>query len=234
MKERDTPTFLSEDGLRSFYAAQQERLRTSRSRNTLSRIWMSLERIRASGLTDFSVPKVCSVLGELGFAMAPQSIYNERGAIYRDLIRAYGRVYVSGRERDKSQTPLEKLLEAIPDMGARAIIRENLRLLARLERENSVLRSSLKEFEIPSSTGKVERGVANATMPLDDQARFRSEAKLTTAEREALVKSLDSERLEERGLVLEADGSISLGSTIMFPPRFVDAVRKVLSTLASS
>lgn len=120
-------------------------------------MWRALEELQAEGAPDFSISRVGSRSEKLG-GPKTQSLRNEGGEDYRELISAFARDI--GREmRPSALRPASQLDEAIgriPDLAVRTLIRLKLEDAKRLKTENDTLRMAFRELSVDASGIKVD------------------------------------------------------------------------------
>lgn len=202
------------DLARAFLADVKGRARLESKKRNLDLLWRALEQTRDEGKKRYGIADVGAKLAVLG-GMKAQSIRNEAGEDYRKLIQLFA-------DADSSPaldaSPLERALALIADDGVRQGVKAALVEARRLKVENDRLRALCGEIVIPLHAGMTPTAKAVAI----------PSAGLTPRLRSALQKGMSPERLAERGLSVNADGSINQGGQKLFPPGFASAIEQIL------
>ncbi len=194
----------------------------------LDRLWKVLECIRDDGSSDYSLAEVGRRLEKLG-GPKTQSLRNAQGLHFRTIISAYASAMEgSTRYVPKHRSNVEQALEMISDISARATLRVAIDEAKRLKTVNDNLHAAFKNIQIhsfartPTSNPRTA-GNQSDTVPTSEYVTLSPRLVL------ALKKGISVERLNERGLHINIDGSIqnSHGDNI-FPPAFAYAIEEIL------
>lgn len=210
---------------RQLYKTHREATNRESKVKNLDLLWGALEDIRNDGGRDYSLAEVGRRLEAAG-GPKTQSLRNAQGAQFRDIIGAYA-AGVSGSTKylSKTKSQVEAALELITDPSIRATLRMAIDEGKRLKVVNDNLHSAFKTLQV----GAVGAGTAKDSQ-IAAPARA-SESPLSSRLLRALKTGMDRTRLAERGMQVQADGSIhDEHGEVLFPPAFATAVGAVLAS----
>lgn len=204
----------------------------ARSRKSLEQLWAALEQMQADEVPDYSLARVGKYTDKMGGPKA-QSIRNENGAKFRELIDAFARTAGKARARTPAHPPsnVERAIEMIPDMAARVALKMMLEDRRRLQIENNDLRSAFKRLSVAPTRPEEPRGQVEVL----GAAAGPQAMTLDPAAISAINRFLASDWFEERLWTVDPDGSISddaTGGDMIAPPGFVDALRSIVQSHA--
>ncbi|WP_156885735.1 gamma-mobile-trio protein GmtX [Massilia niastensis] len=175
---------------------------------------------------DFSVAKIGRELEARGIQKS-QSYRNFTGKDYRDITEAFAHEF-GGRThhfRAASQTPLDKVIDALPDIDAQTRLRLIIREEAKLREENQQLRALLKK--IPSPELPIQDVHATSTSSGVTSLRPIGNAKQTPWT-QPLKQFLDPDWLAACGLKCEADGTVYHDNQAITLPGFSNQLQEVI------
>ncbi len=192
----------------------------ARKRNIKS-LWDTLESLRLEGCEDWSLANI-GRRSEQRKGMKTQSLRNSQGKVFRDLIGEYVQA-VSHAQPKAPASKLDEILASITDISSRALLREMIAEGKRYKHENDMLREAIKRLSI----GKAPEKASDMTNKVADQVEvLQASAPLKKSHAGVLKRALDEKRLAERGLRIEANGSLVDETGFeLFPPGFIDAIR---------
>lgn len=199
----------------AFLAEAKSRAMQESKKRNLDLLWSALEETRHEGRRKYGISDVGAKLAKLGGVRA-QSIRNDAGEDYRRLIQLFAEAD-SALAIDAS--PIEKALSLIPDESVRASVKASLAEAKRLKVENDRLRSICGELALPLHAGAASVVSPSASTSLGLTPRLRN----------ALQKGMLPDRLKERDLSVEEDGSVKQRGLTLFPPGFASAIALVLA-----
>jgi len=176
--------------------------------------------MKENGESAFLISKVVKELENHGVILRSQSIYNTNGECYKKLISVFrDNSNDKIKNYDQDLSTLNSAIELIPDNSIRVILRMKLSNSTKLYNENIFLRSAFKRLQLSSDSNI-----------LDDSQNFPINDSNDLPEYliKALIKGIDLRRLEERGLIIQSNGSIKYNEQILFPPSFVTAITAII------
>jgi hypothetical protein len=197
-------------------------------RRSLAVLWTVLEDMRKGNVRDYSISEVGRRLEKAG-GPKTQSLRNEGGKDFRDLIATYAAAVGRGTERIPrgERTQLDIALDAVADPGMRALFKQVVAENRMLKHQNDELRSAFKSLSVKAPrTSPVEFKTEPEILP----STTTSLGDLVPSEVDALRRSIDQGRLDENGWSVQSNGSVvdDTGTTIL-PPGFAIAISKVIS-----
>lgn len=197
-------------------------------RHSLAVLWTVLEDMRKGNVRDYSISEVGRRLEKAG-GPKTQSLRNEGGKDFRDLISAYAAAVGRGTERIPrgDRTQLDIALDAVAEPGMRALFKQVVAENRMLKHQNDELRSAFKSLSVnaprtfPTEIKTEPEILPSTTTAMED---------LAPSEIEALKRSIDQDRLDENGWCIQSNGSVvdDAGTTIL-PPSFAIAISKVIA-----
>lgn len=208
---------------RQLYKTHREATNRESKVKNLDLLWGALEDIRNDGSRDYSLAEVGRRL-EVAGGPKTQSLRNAQGAQFRDIIGAYA-AGVSGSTKylSKTKSQVEAALELITDPSIRATLRMAIEEGKRLKVVNDNLHAAFKTLQV----GAIGAATTAETPSLPAPAK--SVEPLPAKLIRALKKGMDRTRLAERGMRVQADGSICDDhGEVLFPTAFATAVDAVL------
>lgn len=209
---------------RALYEAIKKNAKKEEKVKNLDKLWMILNEIRENGERDFSLAEIGRRLEHLG-GMKTQSLRNEQGVDYRNIIQAYANA-INGSTRyiSKNRSNIEEVLSLINDPSIRATIKMAIDEAKRLKVINDNLHAAFKNIQVGSNLIQ-----NNKNESLEEKIKYSEKKILSFQFVQALRKGIDEKRLAQQGLNIENNGSITNehGDTV-FPPSFVFAIREIL------
>ncbi len=143
IKDESNPGATADD----VYQEMLCRTESKRKKNNLTNVWTALEHLRQLKVEEFTVASVGRAINGLGLVgPKTQSIRNEEGQDFRDLIRAYDAEH--GKRRDAKVLPAdEELVVSIPDLRTAAHVRMVLNENASLKRRIDLLHATFRKLD---------------------------------------------------------------------------------------
>ena len=195
-------------------------------RTNLDRLWAVLEEIRGES-SEFTLAEIGRRLEARG-GPKTQSLRNDNGADFRELIEAYVDEMPKATRRagvNSKVNPdrIEEALALVQDIGVRTGLLQVLAENKLLKHQNDQLRASFKGLSVS------EKQFIPSTEP-SCQVVTSGNPVLNEADLAALRRGMDSDRIIENGWMVQDDGSVVDDSgVVVLPPGFVHAVQKLLS-----
>ena len=190
-------------------------------------LWNLLISQYRNGDMDFSVAKIGRELQARGIQNS-QSYRNSTGKDYRDITEAFAHE-VGGRThhfRAVSQTPLDQVIDSLPDLDAQFRLRLIIREEAKQRYENQQLRSLLKQMPSP---GLPEHAAPTASTP---SAVTPLHPKNNSKQRpwtQPLKQFLEPDWLSASGLKCDADGTVYHDNQPITLPGFSTQLQQVIA-----
>lgn len=188
--------------------------KSNRRKLSLTAINDTCKEQRASGYTDFSIAAV-SRAGRARGVPSAQSIRNDSGAVYRELINAWKERYSCSIAKVKNNE--REWVDKIDDPALRYLALELLAKNKSLEAELQLFRSvTVLEIDLRKKTDKDESDVPQ----LD----------LTDSEYRSLMSATDEVKLRKFGLQIVSRGAVvSENNSVVFERGFVSAIKKIVT-----
>jgi hypothetical protein len=219
------------DGAEQVYRELLDRTRHQRAVKSLELLWATLHKMREDDVPDYSIARVGKYSEDTGGPRA-QSIRNQNGAHFRELIDAFARTDGKSRQKSPAQPPsnVERAIDLIPDMAARVALKMMMEDRRRLQVETNELRTAFKRLSVATTVPDRKTDLIGqaAVTPINDQPNLGT---LDATAIGAIERFLSPDWIDERLWSVEPDGSISddaIGGDMIAPPGFVDALRDVV------
>jgi hypothetical protein len=216
------------DDVEQLYETLKRNASRQTKKDNLDTLWAVLAQMRLANASDYSIAEVGRRLEKVD-GLKTQSLRNEGGKDFREIIAAFARAVGGSEERlpRRERSPLDIALDAVADPGIRTLFKQVVAENRMLKHQNDELRSAFKSLSVSAAA---ERPVVQ-TAGMEAIPQRSTAGDLTPSEIEALRRSIDPDRLAENGWDIQPNGSIreDTGMTVL-PPGFAFAVAKIVNS----
>ncbi|XYJ12566.1 gamma-mobile-trio protein GmtX [Telluria sp. B2] len=189
-------------------------------------LWNLLVSLYRNADMDFSVAKIGRELQARGIQNS-QSYRNSTGKDYRDITEAFAHE-VGGRThhfRATSETPLDQVINLLPDMDAQSRLHIIVREEAKLRVENQQLRALLKNIPSPELRGQAAPLASTSSAVTSLRPTENAKRRPWT---QPLKQFLEPDWLAASGIRCDADGTVYHDDKAITLPGFSTQLQEVI------
>lgn len=182
-------------------------------------------------LRDFTLPSIGRLCRMKGLFKTERTLYNACSKDYCDLINAWAAYSGSSSvkiSKGKMDLPAEhRYLFKIEDHALRSIMQSIIAQRDKLKKQLDIVKSQMRI--------QIDQRPAGIVTAINESAQFGMVHMplLTDSEKNALIRAISFEFMEDQGWVIGSDGEVYADSgAVVFEPGFVTAIKKIIDSCA--